>query len=304
MLPLREILKNNKPKPVLNKSSLYNLSRIALFTNARDEKNIKEWAAHHLLLGFDSIFIFDHKSKEPLKQVFENFDKRVTIIDGSKLEGSVKMPFMNWALDIARRLKINKFIYLDADEFLVLHSPFSQVRDFLSKYNVPSLAINWLMFGSNHHEKDPTNATNLLIDSYTKSDASLNVHVKTFVSTAAAWKASNPHFYDLYTEYNHLHFSLDGHMLPPFYHHKCNKSFTDVPAYIAHYINQSEETFKTRKLDLPMDDTGKKRVIANYDSKKFHNEHNAVENLELLSTYSKPILNFLDQFNFQDKEQG
>lgn len=297
MLPLREMLKHNLPKPVQNKSSLYNLSRIALFTNARDEKNIKEWAAHHLLLGFDLIFIFDHKSKEPLKKVFKNFDKRVIIIDGSKLEGSVKMPFMNWALNIAQRLQINKFIYLDADEFLVLHSPFSHVRDFLSKYNVPSLAINWLMFGSNHHETDPTT---LLIESYTKSDASLNIHVKTFVSTAAAWKASNPHFYDLYPEYNHLHFSLEGHMLPPFYHHKYNKSFVDVPAYIAHYINQSEETFQRRKLDLPMDDTGKKRVVANYDSKKFHSEHNAVENLELLSTYSKRIIDFL---NFQDKEQ-
>ena len=47
---------------------------VVLFTNARDEKNIKEWASHHLLIGFDKIIIFDHKSITPLKDVFLNFD--------------------------------------------------------------------------------------------------------------------------------------------------------------------------------------------------------------------------------------
>ena len=31
--------------------------KVGLFCNARDEKNIKEWAAHHLLIGFDVIII-------------------------------------------------------------------------------------------------------------------------------------------------------------------------------------------------------------------------------------------------------
>lgn len=35
--------------------------KIGIFCNARDEKNIKEWAANHLLIGFDSVVIFDHK---------------------------------------------------------------------------------------------------------------------------------------------------------------------------------------------------------------------------------------------------
>ena len=34
--------------------------QFVLFTNARDESNLKEWCAHHLLLGFDCIYIFDH----------------------------------------------------------------------------------------------------------------------------------------------------------------------------------------------------------------------------------------------------
>jgi hypothetical protein len=30
-----------------------------LFTNARDEKHIKEWIAHHLNLGFNQIQIYN-----------------------------------------------------------------------------------------------------------------------------------------------------------------------------------------------------------------------------------------------------
>ena len=55
-------------------------NNVGLFCNARDEINIKEWAAHHLLIGFDIIIIFDHKSKKSLKEIFQNFDRRVNII--------------------------------------------------------------------------------------------------------------------------------------------------------------------------------------------------------------------------------
>ena len=64
--------------------------KVCLFTNARDEKHIKEWAAHHLLIGFDKIIIFDHKSIIPLSKVFCNFDKRIKIINVSNLESAIK----------------------------------------------------------------------------------------------------------------------------------------------------------------------------------------------------------------------
>ena len=90
---------------------------VALFTNARDEKNIKEWAAHHLLIGFDKIII-------------------------------------DW------------FIYLDADEFLILGNQFIGVKHFLNHFkNAHSLGINWLFFGSNNHVSDPEG---LILENYTK----------------------------------------------------------------------------------------------------------------------------------------
>ena len=54
--------------------------KVILFTNAIDEKNMREWVAHHLL-GFDEIYIFDHQSIIPLTGQFDNFNiEKIKII--------------------------------------------------------------------------------------------------------------------------------------------------------------------------------------------------------------------------------
>ncbi len=63
-------------KPKINRKA----NIVGLFCNARDEKNIKEWAAYHLLIGFDVIIIFDHKSKTPLSELFLNFYNHKNIL--------------------------------------------------------------------------------------------------------------------------------------------------------------------------------------------------------------------------------
>jgi hypothetical protein len=47
--------------------------------------------------------------------------------------------------------------------------------------------------------------------------------------------------------------------------------FWSSPAFIAHYIYQSEETYKQRKISLPADDTGAFRAI-DVDIHAKHNE--------------------------------
>ena len=65
--------KNNNLQPLLITNSRRNdTTSVILFTNARDEPNIAEWVAHHLLLGFDKVIIFDHLSKVPIKTTIPN----------------------------------------------------------------------------------------------------------------------------------------------------------------------------------------------------------------------------------------
>ena len=126
------LVSNNKTS-ISNSTTNSNVNlickKVCLFTNARDEKHIREWAAHHLLIGFDKIIIFDHKSKIPLSKVFENFDKRVKIINVSHLNNGIKMILMNKASIIANYLKMDWMIYLDADEFIILNK-YKDIKQF------------------------------------------------------------------------------------------------------------------------------------------------------------------------------
>ena len=264
---------------------------VALFTNARDEKHIKEWAAHHLLIGFDKIIIFDHKSITPLKNVFNSFDNRVTIVDAKKYEKNVKLTLMNVAAKIAKRINVDWFIYLDADEFLILGNQFIGVKHFLNYYNnVHSLGVNWLFFGSNNHVSDPEG---LILENYTKSEVVLDKHVKSFVRPNEVISAITPHFYLIQNKSRM--FGINKRLnvqVEPFSFNTTNMNYSTVPAYIAHYAYQSEETYLRRKVNLPTDDTG---IFRNNDVKNIHNCWNSHENLFPKNKYSENIKKFLNK---------
>jgi len=61
--------------------------------------------------------------------------------------------------------------------------------------------------------------------------------------------------------------------------------YTQVPAYIAHYIYQSKETYINRKIRLPTDDTG---IIRSMDE-NIHQQYNDVENNDLKNKYVEKL---------------
>ena len=256
-----------------------------LFTNVRDEKNMKEWCAHHLLLGFDYICIFDHNSQIPLQQEFKNFNKRVSIVR-CEWPNPVKNPLMKQSVNIAKQLNIDWLLYLDADEFLVLNA-FQNVKHMLTIFkNADSLAINWLMFGSNNHKKEPSGT---IIENYTKSDLLLNKHVKSFVRPSQVTNITNPHFFHIRNPDRRvsMQYNVMDQQHPEF--NECQIEYTKSNAYIAHYVYQSEETYINRKLNLPRDDANAFRN----KEKNIHNHHNIVDNQSLVNKYLDNINNFL-----------
>jgi len=263
------------------------VKNIILFANARDEKNIKEWAAHHLLIGFSFVYIFDHKSKIPLKEVFKNFDKRV-IIERCELDGPPKIPLMKKAYEIAATFRADWFIYLDADEFIILNK-FMGVKDMLSRYHfADSLALNWVMFGTNNHIKDPEG---LILENYTKSDKILNQHVKTFVrpTQVASGGPMTPHNYYIVNPMRS--FAITGASMANKVFNPTNKEFWKPLAFVAHYIYQSEETYKERKIKLPSDDTG----IIREEEDNIHTRHNESDNF-IPRKYAENVKAFLKRF--------
>jgi hypothetical protein len=64
-----------------------------------------------------------------------------------------------------------------------------------------------------------------------------------------------------------------------------NSEYSQVPAYIAHYIYQSQETYINRKIKLPTDDSG---IIRSLD-KDIHTKYNDIENNDPKNKYSERL---------------
>jgi hypothetical protein len=285
----------------------YGIGKVILFTNARDEKNLKEWVAHHLLLGFDYIYIFDHKSNIPLKGQFVKFNKPISrvFVERCELDGSIKDTLITKAANIAKKNNFDWMLYLDADEFLVINDKnVTTVKKLLSYYPyADSVSCNWLLFGTNFHITEPSG---LIIDNYTRSQSTLNDHLKTFIRPSKFLRP-NAHRSDIKNDNKAYH--INGTQLnkikPPFKNNKHYINpvlFENAKVFIAHYYVQSEETYNNRKLNLPRDDWGTFRdsnitllghpITETYN---IHSEFNDKINTLVKDKYSEQIKKMLTQ---------
>jgi len=147
------------------------------------------------------------------------------------------------------------------------------------------------MFGSNNLIKEPDG---LIFENYTKSDSKLDQHVKSFVRPREIVNAHNPHFYNIRNKLKM--YGLDNRIVTGVEaFHKIDIKYCEAPAYIAHYVNQSEETYKRRKVLLPRDDTGTQRNAG--EIKKIHDQHNDYDNLQPMTKYAATIKQFLAFYN-------
>lgn len=116
---------------------------VFLFTNARDEPSIIEWAFYHLRLGFTHVFIYDHQSRVPISTLLVEYaDKRgdesgngaphdaidylsrITVHRVSEFSApsqNIKIPLMNAALRYSIQHLADWMLYLDADEYLTIN---------------------------------------------------------------------------------------------------------------------------------------------------------------------------------------
>ena len=260
---------------------------VYLFTNARDEPKIAEWIAHHLLLGFDKIHVFDHKSVTPISNSIGSFinDKRVSITR-VEMAGSIKLDLMTRAVQISQKNNASWMLYLDADEFLLLNN-FNNVKELLNAFNFSdAIGVNWLMFGTCHHVTQPPG---LLMENFTMSDKLINQHVKSFVRPdKVILPAVNPHFFNMVNPNRYFSTSLNKMAPGPF--NPVQRIFTKVAAYIAHYYTQSETEYARRKGRV-LDDRSTPGVLIPH----IHTIHNEVGNNQLQNKYSHRTKVFLLQ---------
>lgn len=131
-------------------------SAICLIT--RDENEyLQEWIRHHLSIGFEHIYIYDHNNKEPVEETIRkklkksereyisviNWGGRHNHAQGEAYEHCLK----NYGGDC------RWIAFIDTDEFIILHKH-NNINDFLKNYeDCGGIYMNWIMFNANNQEK-------------------------------------------------------------------------------------------------------------------------------------------------------
>ena len=255
---------------------------VALFTNARDEPHIREWAAHHLLLGFTQIYIFDHESVRPIADAVAGLDSRIVV---ERVAGAnpVKLPLMRKAVAIARQFGVEWMMYLDADEFLCIAPRYRGIRHLLRSFEgADQLGINWCMFGTGGHVAEPAG---LLMQNFTMSEPGVDQHVKSLVRPGAVLSVTNPHYFNVRHPSKMATITGHGFGSSPAFTAAAGTPVTRVRAFVAHYHYQSEEAYRRRKVSRPQDDgSGNRPVDAD-----IHQHHNGFENRLLADRYAGAV---------------
>lgn len=262
---------------------------IVLTSNMRDEYYIPEWIAYHNIIGFDYIIIYDHCSIIPIKDTLSKYNFNNVYVLRDNEDSTLKTTMMNKILDILKNKKVRWSIHLDADEFLSLNGYYNNVKGLLNEYaNADAIPITWIHFGTNYHSKTPSG---LIIENFTKSTVKVDDHaIKTFINVNKAVKYTNPHFCQMRNGYKGI--TLHGEKWVPCPFNKNNLGIKEK-VYINHYIYQSYEEYKRRKLGRKRDDNGKMRPMI--EEKELHNKFNNVNNTFLKDNYTNVVKMYLKE---------
>ena len=156
-----------------------------------EDRDIREWLAYHLAIGFEHVLLYDNKSRVPL---------RATLAD---LVAAGLVTVMDWPLVRAQQLSAyahalrhsgaaTKWLaFIDVDEFIqpLLHD---DIRDFLDEYaDCGAVGANWSMFGSAGHMARPEGP---VLARYTQS-LGLDPHIKSIVQPATVQRPVSAHHF-------------------------------------------------------------------------------------------------------------
>jgi len=213
----------------------------------RDELDLREWAAYHLTLGFEHLFVYDNESRVPVAVTLGDFvaSGQITVftVRGRFKQCNVVYP------DVVERCRgrVRWVAFMDADEFLLPHHV-DDIRLYLSGMErFSGVGVNWQIFGDNDHVDRPAG---LLIENYTRRgavDYAENEHVKSIVNPAEVLWPVNPHAFHLRDSRRMV--DGDGRPYPPHFKHR--HAFRNPPAVsqiqINHYYTRSLEDFRRKQ---------------------------------------------------------
>lgn len=156
-----------------------------------EDRDIREWLAYHLAIGFEHVLIYDNNSRIPLRDTLQDLVSAglVTVVDWP-LTKAQQLSAYHHALK-SRGAHSRWLAFIDVDEF-ILPLAHDDIRDFLDEYRAyAGVGAHWSMFGSGGHISRPQGG---ILANYTQC-LGLEPHIKSIVQPAlVAGPVSAHHF--------------------------------------------------------------------------------------------------------------
>jgi dTDP-4-amino-4,6-dideoxygalactose transaminase len=259
------------------KNNLQN--KVCLFAPCYNETNIIEWMDYHFKCGFELIVIYDDQSTIPVKNVISSYGKfnenKYIILENivpqyfsgeqnncKYTNGCVRsIPFFQ---EIKQYMKdCTHCLSIDIDEYLYL-GQFNNIQELINHYEpFDQLYMYWKTFKSLVKYSTPT-----LIENFTYSNSSVEYIGKCLIKLSKTKGQTSPHVFDFpenaivypNDNYNYIYKDIFNTYFTGYFQNKglpsakeymetffenCKQN-NNVP-YIAHYKNQSIETFLKRR---------------------------------------------------------
>ncbi|EKT4458616.1 glycosyltransferase family 2 protein [Pseudomonas putida] len=221
--------------------------RSCIIAIAKDEGcYLYEWAAYHLSLGFDKIFLYDNDSSDNPREALKGLESHVEIIEWPTIDGISPQlsAYNNPALHI--RDSFDFAAYIDIDEFITLRRH-SSIKDYLKCIpdTVSAIAINQKIFGSSHLKSHEDLPVTYRFKMCARSEHPENLWFKTLYRTKAIKQINSCHKGSiLFGDYTDASFNPSNIDESSSGQTKLNCSDA---IHINHYILKSQEEFETKK---------------------------------------------------------
>ena len=215
------------------------MMKVALCIMCKDEqKYLQENIAHHVLLGVDTIIVYDNNSKIPIKKMkWFKENPHVHVVDWPDKKRLSHIRAFRHCLKHFKQFDWIGFI--DTDEFVVIKTK-ENIKQFLGHYKeYGGLGIQWKCFGSSGHKTKQES----VIESFTQASGTMDdKHVKCFVQTKyCLGPRGNPHQFS-YVKGRPCVNELGKNIPGPF-----NQPISRKRIQLNHYVTRSREDFEEKR---------------------------------------------------------
>ena len=236
------------------KNYKYNLAISVIIKN--EASYIKEWLDYYLILGADVFYIFDNDSDDNIQEVLKPYiDKG--LVKYHQIHGKSRQ-LDAYTLCCKKYKKEARYVaFFDIDEFVYL-SPHKKlidvINDNFSKHkDMGSLALNWMIFGSSHHERKTNGFVIERFKYRSETNFEKNHHVKSIVNPRKVVVFRNPHFAFLQKGWHN--YSVLGEQVEEAFVDKVSEDIR-----INHYFCKSKEEYAIKKAKGLADQLGERAI--------------------------------------------